>query len=1060
VICHLSPERSTGPVSREETKQRSDRWTRDEEDAESQREQVIWRLERLLGDACNDGGRVAGEEAHPLSDSIRTEDFFRRFRDEMVELPPPRDGEAERAETETHYSQSDRRAEKRLPDSCGVNKSHAGEAAAAGGRLSSPQRTADGGSISHRSEFVQHETSHQISSRPPQARCLAGVPVWSFDAVSIDSDLDSVCTEQVRQHIHRRPGWRSLIQSVTNMDDFSTNQSDDDTPTQEDSEPTSDQRSAYTNMNNRPPSARKTHRNNRETYSLVCSLGDNEKDTDEESNHWRRRRRPERTLERARSDWADMKERLSELRQRCEEEEETLQMKRTQLKDAELSLSELERSRKHALQDLERLTLETAGMEKGKRTLEFVLRDGGAESCEFQRQRESCHLEVRDAAQRKQTLKDVAFMERPGVVMSVLEREDLDRQLDGAKTDLFAEQRRAREKLEAMQEKLEETREELQRVKEAESSLRNRCACLEEKRRQEKDQIEAELGECRIRAGTLEKMLAQKELQLLDLQERRRALQAETDGLKGALQHLKTQHCDALKKAQEQAHRVMEAALKQQEKDLSLAHELQIQQINQQTEEEKANALKEQSLSHTRHIDSLKRSIQLKEEEAKKLRYSVEQQEEQTKICEKELHVKTSEQVRRAVEEEGKRWEAEKVEAVQVHCGMLEEQNRKSLESSRSEMQREKCRAQALQHKVAELKKRVQELEGQSCAQQREQESLLAVVCKSLKEEHQAELQKLRGQMAQESRRAALRLEQAVQLAEREADRLRAMLEERESSHNQIRAELDEQHRLWARELGAECQHLHLLVEPNGAKQHPVQLHPNPTVTEALENLGILREQLKHLISHLHQELDSEKQTTEQLRKDKERELSIQRQQLRMERDQALDSLKERLIQEHIEELSSVNWAHACDGGGAGGRGAAASLRKQLKAKDLELRQVQRSMAQWKEQTTARLACKFEEELTAELERKKTGEERQRKCERPEGEMSASAKEARSSVCSPSLHVAASHSPSDVASFKLLRYLQGKVRQLRVENQANTWSPSPSRPLDLSGSYLSTVSTH
>lgn len=33
------------------------------------------------------------------------------------------------------------------------------------------------------------------------------------------------------------PGWRSLIQSVTGMDDDFTNQSDYDTPTQEESEP-------------------------------------------------------------------------------------------------------------------------------------------------------------------------------------------------------------------------------------------------------------------------------------------------------------------------------------------------------------------------------------------------------------------------------------------------------------------------------------------------------------------------------------------------------------------------------------------------------------------------------------------------------------------------------------------------------------------------------------------------------------------------------------------------------------------------------------------------------
>lgn len=43
---------------------------------------------------------------------------------------------------------------------------------------------------------------------------------------------------------------------------------------------------------------------------------------------------------------------------------------------------------------------------------------------------------------------------QPSVVMSVLERQELDRQLDSAKTELFAEQRRAREQLESMQEVL------------------------------------------------------------------------------------------------------------------------------------------------------------------------------------------------------------------------------------------------------------------------------------------------------------------------------------------------------------------------------------------------------------------------------------------------------------------------------------------------------------------------------------------------------------------------------------------------------------------------------
>lgn len=70
-----------------------------------------------------------------------------------------------------------------------------------------------------------------------------------------------------------------------------------------------------------------------------------------------------------------------------------------------------------------------------------------------------------------------------------------------------------------------------------------------------------------------------------------------------------------------------------------------------------------------------------------------------------------------------------------------------------------------------------------------------------------------------------LRLEQAVQLAQKEADGLRVMSEESESSHNRITAELEQQLRHWAQQLGAECQHLHLLVEQSGAKLSSVQPH-------------------------------------------------------------------------------------------------------------------------------------------------------------------------------------------------------------------------------------------
>ncbi|XP_074526194.1 uncharacterized protein LOC141790309 isoform X3 [Halichoeres trimaculatus] len=1073
-------ERSTDfkgdPVTPEEAKQKLDRRTREKEGRDSQREQVIWRLEKLLGDTCSNG-EMSGE-SHAPSDSICTEDFVARFRDEMVELALPesemqeRDTEEEETERKersdcdsfqgeqkqksvctidrgetaiTGRSNKDteadpypeskkicarRELEKCFSDSFTVNRSY--DETGAGEGYKTPQILGECGAISYRADN-KGEAEQQDFNAPPKTRCLAGVPMWNFDTVSIDSDLDSISTEDVRQHIQKQPGWRSLIQSVLGMDDYSSNQSGCDTATPDDSESTytSEKRerenSSRGKIQTRSSSSRTAERKKREIHRVVCSFDVNDNDTDEETNPCWRRCRPDRMSEKMQSDCAETKAQLSTLQQRCQKEEETLLLKKTQLRDADFSLSDLQQKKKHALLELECLIEETAKMEKEKSRLKFVLEDWRAKTdsvkgqlYERHKQRKSCIVE-------------------PSVLMSVLEREELDRQLHGAKTELFAEQKRAREKLESMQEKLEETREELQRATEAESLLRARCACLEEKQEQKTEQMKVELGEYRMKVGTLEKMLAQKGLQVVDLKEQCLALKAERDRLKGELQHIQTQHCNELKEAEEKVHRMT---------------------VKKQSEAERADTLKKQAVSLKWHIESLKSTIKLKDEEERKMRDSLEQQKKEAINREEELRVEALGKVHEALEEARRKWEAEKVEAVQVHCAILEEQNRKSQETMRSEMQQEKSRTVALQQK------RVQKLESESSMQQREQESVLAVVCKSLKEEHQAELQKMQRQMAEESQRAAQQLELSVQLAKKEADRLRLMLEEKERNHRGITAELDQQLRHCAQELRAESQHLLLLMEQSGAKQSSVELSHSSTVAEGLTNLRVLREELKHMINHLQQELDTQKETTEQLGKAKERELSIQRHQLRMERDQAMDCLKERLIQEHIEELSSLNVAHMCEGGAEGG-GLAASLRKQLKNKDLELRQVQRSMAQWKEQTAARLACKFEEQLTAELERcktkllrgrktSKTREETQRKPDRSNKDRVSCAKEVWPLVCSPSLHVAASHSSSDVASLKLLSYLQSRVKQLRFENQTNTSTPLSSNTIPL-GSYLATI---
>ncbi|XP_037339351.2 golgin subfamily A member 6-like protein 7 isoform X2 [Pungitius pungitius] len=699
------------PVTHGENKLKLDRRIRDKEENVTEGEQVMWRLRRLLGDTCNEGSMTG--ESNPPSDSICTEDFVGRFRDEMVE--------SELAASNTKQLDKEEWTERQVGFGDWISEQK-------GRSILNVRTSSSYGVNTSRSET----TAAEERCKPQRPRCDGTRdPVWSFDTTSIESDLDSINIEQVEQLGHR---------------------------------------SSNENVQNGSPKAQLKRR---QTYRLVCSSGDGDKDTDVEVNHWRRQSSTERTPEKMESDGAKMKERLSTLRQKCEKEEMTLQKKKAQIKEVDLFLSELKQRRK----ELKQLTVETAKMEKQKRTLEFVLRDNRARESSI-----SC--------QRKESF--------------ILQR-------------------------------VEETREELQLVTEANSSLRNTCASLEEKL----EAVKCQLGECKIRVATQDKMLAQKELQVFDLHVERGALQAERDGLRGELRHMKVLQCRALKEAHEKARGAMEAALKQQKKELTLAHEHQIQKVNKQTEEEKANMLKEEALFFT-HIEALKSSVQLKEEETKMLRGSLEQQED--------------------------------------------------------------------------------------------------------REEQLNALEK-------ESHRALLRLGQTVQVAEKEADKLRRMREDSEGSPNQATAELEQQLRHWAQELGAECRHLHLLLEPSGAQHSAVEIAHSPTAAEALTHLRTLREQLKRVINHLHQELDSQKETSEQLRKEMERQLSVQRQQLRMDKDRALDALKERLIQEHIEELSSL-WAHPCEGR-AEARAMAASLRRQLKAKDLQLRQLQRSMAQWKERTAA-----------------------------------------------------------------------------------------------------------
>ncbi|XP_041956368.1 trichohyalin isoform X1 [Alosa sapidissima] len=1051
---------SAGPSEREGSSETS---TPEEEQRglDARTEQCRWRLERLLG-RTDRGAPEIGTSTPPDPDSICTEDFTQRFREETVDLE-------EKSRTESTQSMPhDTAALNKLPSFTGAR-----------------DPATENGSIGI------------------NVRYLAGVPVRSFDAVTIDSDLDSVRTEQVHRHLHKSFDHRKVIKAVEQMNSMFSDHSDCDTLAEEEGSQqyralasTATIGSCGRQRIEKSPQSRgqlfSSDENSEESESVQHSRCDHKDGRHRSSAH--RRSRGNRVKQNRGNSLSCgwileqmterrlLEETLSHLRKDSEREENKLLMKRAQLCETEQSLADLLQQQQCVLQQLELLRLEVEQKERDSQRLQANLRDNTAQSdtsrCELRRlqtQRDSCLLEVRGLQEELDTLERSQIVHWEGGEarlaggVSVLEREEMDRLLENAKSDLFSEQRRFRHTLDSMSEKLDEAQQELDQRAEELRTLRRRCTELEVQltntsrlREEQEECLQRQLKDQEGTVGALERIVAQKEVLLLGLQQERSALQME-------LNTQKEEHHKQCSDIQEQGQRKKEEALEAHRLQLSLDHEKNLQQVRLQAQELKSEALREQAQSHTQHMEFLESCIKLKEEEVRRLTGALETQEEAMRRHEEQLRGETEEKVQKALDQEQRRWEEQREAALQEQRRRMEREAQGAQADVQAEVEKEKRNALGLQSKMLELQAKVQTMENELCLQQREQSSAQAAMVQALREEHQAELLRQRKQAEQEAQMDSLRLRQILQQSEAQLQSLQATLAVQERDHQMAQERHEQQQRRWAQELQMECQTLQSMLGNGG--------HGNTLLSctcQAVETLQALRLQFQTFISGLQQELELQKHTNQKLGQDKEHELRLEREQMLMEKERALQTLRERLIQEHIEELSILNRPQLR---GALEGGVVDSLRRQLRDKDEELRQVQRSMSQWKEKTAARLARRFEEELTAELDKCKADllkrrrtprlrSDQEKKLQRLEEEMRQLTMGGDfDNMPSATLSSPVPQNPpsalrsQDLASYKLLRHLQSRIRQLHSESRTHQHSPPHLAvgPPELTGSYLETI---
>ncbi|KAM8960770.1 uncharacterized protein RCH25_036538 [Pelodytes ibericus] len=936
-----------------------------------------------------------------------------------------------------------------------------------------------------------------------QYKHVAGVPLKSFDTVTVDSDLDSVTTERVWHHIRKTLGSRK--EPAHNTRRVHQNQNDylryqvyltDDQETFETTFPSAEWRSGS-------PKRWSSSSIKATDSTRDCSTKSIKSDFLASPDQMQCRR----VMDDLATERIVLEETIAKLRRDAVVEEERLTKRKAQCREADLSFNDILQHKKETYQELESLRdllestrKEVVRMESQVRESQMTEEDFRNEVVILEYKRNQYLKELRElelemdcikqqcssvhnsqtatlqyeisslTSERDELKTRVRHLEGS---LSFMERQELERQLTNAKSELYSEQRTSKSKIEKLQENLEESqcrlKEKVSECVEKQESNRQLKSQLRELEKKYETQIQGQVEEANeqeealtqqvtdlsiqareqiTRITLLEKILSEKELDLLRLRDVISSLKAEKEAQVLAAEALKEEQNVRVLELQRQHQIDKDRQIAELRDEMKCQNQKEIQQFAENLEQVKIKALQDQAESLRHQTDNVLKTMEVKDKDIAKLKETIKSQKDSMKKLAAELTQEAREMVHKTVLREQKKWESEKRDALQIQRHTIEEEKLRDMADLREALEQEHRSVMALEKKLADLQNIIQEHEIHNRSLLRERQDALDELRAVLKEEKQEEMKKLEQELAQEKERDMERLKVRLQQMEEEQQVLRAEKNEAVFKEREALAQAERAERALAREINAACEQMlngpgrPKKLSPSRCRQgSPSRLSTN----QALQMLHGASAETNQYIHELQQEVEAQKRTVIHVQREKERELQQMKEHLQIEKDKALDLLKDRLIQEHIEEITNLQRDQLRDSSGPDSQ----SLRQQLREKDSELRAIQRNMAKWKDETSTKLARKFEEELNAELEKCKVeflkerslsrskASENHRYTERVGAGASRLPVERREnshlrSASTPSLNgLAVQH---DFGALKILRNLQGRVRELRADH--------------------------
>ncbi|XP_033123543.1 uncharacterized protein LOC117122149 isoform X2 [Anneissia japonica] len=630
--------------------------------------------------------------------------------------------------------------------------------------------------------------------------------------------------------------------------------------------------------------------------------------------------------------------------------------------------------------------------------------------------------------------------------MSELERTEMQRQLSLSKQELFAEQKNSREKIDKFKEELEEQHhkvEELEydhekevrqfeeKVNDLESKAMKQLTekndiieNLERNQKQEMIKMEKAYTKKEQECNALNKIVQEK-------QEVYDALREKLYGLQEELSKSNETRNQILQE-KEQVERNIEiekqTALLELRDNLLKEKEVELEKLQKEMDTTRQQVVRHQEETFSKQTNKYEEELKEKVCEIELLKGRLQDQESATRGLGEKLRKEAHDQIKSALKKEREIWEGESKRTLEREILKKNEEERWTTTQLKADVAKEKQFSSQLQIALNSLKEELDNLRQENLAMHRQKVEAVSKVREEARHERHNDLEKMREELNQEKTKELEKLKELEKEKDAEIKRLKGELQQKKEREREVLSDYERNNRSILVELNDECKKTSNLLGTTSKKilvskfqkgtvtngrtsssGSDVEMTGKMQVLSALGNMKGCNEDLRNKFQELKQSLEKQKRLNVKASKVREKEKKSKDS---SGSSSSLQAMKERLEMEHSEEMESLHQTVMKL------KASESALQGRLVDKDSEMRQIQKSMGLWKEETALKMAKKFEEELNKELDMR----------------MQDSFGHHTPVRRSASSDRSASPPTQDASTVKLLRHLQEKVKLLRQEN--------------------------